>query len=284
MDLTSPKAIKEILEKYEKRPSKGLGQNFLIDKNILQKIIKPANLKKEDTVLEIGPGLGTLTQELAKNAGKVIAIEKDKTMCEILRKTLAEFKNVEIINADVLKLKNFKLNSNLKFQISNYKVVANLPYYITSPVIRMFLESENPPNEMVLMLQKEVAQRICEKPGNMSLLAVSVQFYAKPEIISYVSKNCFWPSPKVDSAVIKITPFKANSKFKIQNSKFFTIVKAGFLHPRKQLAPNLAKELKFGREAVEAWLAKNNISPTQRAETLSIQDWQNLAKSFSIKD
>ena len=197
MELTSPKNIKEILAKYETKASKGLGQNFLIDKNILNKILEAADLKSDDTVLEVGPGLGTLTQELAKKAKRVIAVEKDETMIEILKETLAEYKNVEVINEDILKY---------DLQIADYKLVANIPYYLTSPLIRKFLESKNPPKEIVLMMQKEVAQRICAKPGDMSLLAVSVQFYADAKIISIVSKNCFYPAPKIDSAIIKITP------------------------------------------------------------------------------
>jgi len=280
MDLTSPKTIKEILAKHGAKPSKGLGQNFLIDKKVLEKIISAAELKPADVVLEVGPGIGTLTQELAKNSNEVIAIEKDKTMCKILAETMENYKNIEIINADILKILALEHYLKIKkLKIKNYKVVANLPYYITSPVIRKFLESENSPEFMVLMLQKEVAQRICAKPPKMSLLSVSVQFYAEPKIISYVSKNCFWPSPKVDSAIIKISP-KRISTLEIRNSKFFTVVKAGFSQPRKQLAGNLSKSLKLNREETNKWLAKNKISPTQRAETLSVQDWCNLARSL----
>src|SRR3989344_2057421 len=210
MELTSPKEIKGLLSKYETRPSKGLGQNFLIDKNILEKIIESADLKSGDTVLEVGPGIGTLTKELAQKAGKVIVVEKDQKMIEILKETLAVFsaqggsasggKNIEIIQGDILKL------SPKPYTLNPYKVVAKIPYYLTSPLIRKFLEQENPPQEIILMIQKEVAQRICAKPPNMSLLAVSVQFYAEPKIISFVPKSCFLPAPKIDSAIIKITP------------------------------------------------------------------------------
>jgi len=222
MDLTSPTTIKEILSKYSARPSKGLGQNFLIDKNVLKKIIGAADLNKNDVVLEVGPGIGTLTQELAKNAKKVIAVEKDKIMIKILGETLKDYKNIEIINGDILRILNFKfsiLNQNLISQFSNYKVVSNIPYYLTSPLIRKFLESDNKPSEIILMVQKEVAQRICSKPPDMSLLAVSVQFYADVKIISYVSKNCFLPVPKVDSALIKIVPavfYRSRASVKIR--------------------------------------------------------------------
>jgi len=310
MNLTSPTVIKELLEKYNAKPSKGLGQNFLIDKNILDKIIAAANIKPSDTILEVGPGLGVLTQELAKHAKKVIAIEKDKTMIEILKETLKDFDNVEVIEGDILKIdfttsslrEYSNTRSNLKVQIASspdgslpagrqarnyetagYKLVANIPYYLTSPLIRKFLEAENQPSEMVLMMQKEVAQRICAKPPQMSLLAVSVQFYADPKIVSYVSKNSFWPAPKIDSAIIKITPHSDSSlrEAERRSNLFFKIVKAGFAQPRKQLVGNLSKNLNLSKEQVNEWLSKNNINPTQRAETLSVENWKNLASSLN---
>lgn len=274
MDLTSSKIIKELLSKYETRPSKGLGQNFLIDNNILSKIIEAADIKSSDIILEVGPGIGVLTQELAKKAKKIIAVEKDATMVEILKETVNDYKNIEIINADILK--------QFKSPDSKYKVVANIPYYITAPLIRMFLESQNPPEEIILMLQKEVAQRICSKPPDMSLLAVSVQFYADPKIVSYVPKNCFWPAPKVDSAIIKIVPEK---KYNIPAESFFEVVKAGFSQPRKQLVNNLTtlkspNGVKLTKEQILVWLSENNIKPNQRAETLGVSDWINLTKTF----
>ena len=297
MDLTSPKTIKDLLSKYNARPSKGLGQNFLIDRNILEKIIKASDIKKDDIILEVGPGIGALTQELARmvhpvksseagilpkaklfnGAGKVIAIEKDATMCKILAETIKEYKNVEIINGDILRY---------KFPAGLYKVVSNIPYYLTSPLIRALLENKNQPSEIILMVQKEVAQRICSKPPDMSILSVSVQFYAEAKIISYVSENCFLPVPKVDSAIIKIVPFKQPALE--DRERFFKVVKAGFSHPRKQLTNNLLalssvegiNALKLRREKVESWLRKNNIKPAQRAETLSVEDWVNLANGF----
>ena len=273
MKLISPSVIKELLAKYETRPSKGLGQNFLIDKNILGKIITASDIKPTDTILEVGPGIGTLTQELAKTAKKVIAIEKDQTMIEILKETLLDFKNVEVIPGDIL------LNPK-PYTLNPYKVVANIPYYLTSPLIRLLLEAENKPELIVLLLQKEVAQRICAKPGDMSLLAVSVQFYAEPKIISYVSKNSFYPAPKIDSAIIKITPELGGRRTSAQ--LFFKIVKAGFSQPRKQLAGNLSTKLNLTKEETLAWLSKNHINPKQRAETLSVEDWKNLANSGKI--
>ncbi len=208
-----------------------------------------------------------MTKEIAKKADKVIAVEKDPKMVEILKETLKDFKNIELVNKDILKI-NFQFSKN-------YKIVANLPFYITAPVIRKFLESKDPPKEMILIIQKEVAQRICVKPPKMNILAVSVQFYSKPKIISYISKKSFWPSPKVDSAIIKIVPQK---KYKdVDIDLFFKIVKAGFAHPRKQLANNLSKMLKLDKKELSSLLLKNNVQPTQRAETLTIQDWIKLA-------
>jgi 16S rRNA (adenine1518-N6/adenine1519-N6)-dimethyltransferase len=278
MDLTSKKNVKNLLEKYGAKPLKRLGQNFLINKKVLKEIIRASNLTKDDTILEIGPGIGTLTQELAKKAKRVIAIEKDKKMVQILRDILKDFNNVEIIQEDILKLPITYYALRI---ISSYKVVANLPYYIVSPIIRKFLElTEVKPLEMILMVQKEVAQRICGKPPNMSILAVSVQFYAKPEIISYVPRGSFWPQPKVDSAIIRLKI--KNLKLKINKDLFFKIVKAGFSHPRKQIANNLSKMLKLNKETVKKWLAGSDIKPTQRAETLTVKDWVKLTKNCII--
>ncbi|MDP2910260.1 MAG: 16S rRNA (adenine(1518)-N(6)/adenine(1519)-N(6))-dimethyltransferase RsmA [bacterium] len=257
------------------KPIKKLGQNFLIDKNALKKVIKAADLKPQDIILEIGPGLGVLTQELAKKAKKVIAVEKDSRMCQALRENLKDFNNIEIINKDVLKFEIIKLFKNLKLKIKNYKIVANLPFYITAPVIRKFLESENPPQEMILMIQKEVAQRICAQPPDMSILAVSVQFYAGAKIISYVSKKSFCPRPKVDAAIIKIKPKK---KHQTNSAKFFRVIRAGFSQPRKQLINNLSKGLKLDKEQINKLLKKLNIQPNQRAETLSLNNWLDLSK------
>ncbi|MCX6720960.1 MAG: 16S rRNA (adenine(1518)-N(6)/adenine(1519)-N(6))-dimethyltransferase RsmA [Candidatus Staskawiczbacteria bacterium] len=280
MNLLSPTIIKGLLAKYETRPSKGLGQNFLIDARVLEKIIEASDIKNTDVILEVGPGVGTLTQELAKKAGQVIAIEKDETMVKILNEVLAvqNVKNVKIVNDDILKIEKLE-----KFK--NYKVIANIPYYLTSPLIRKFLEAEKQPDFMVLMIQKEVAQRICALPNaqgkqKMSLLAVSVQFYADAKIISYVSKNCFYPAPKIDSAIIKITPHINNDRGGVSPDLFFKIVKAGFSHPRKQLGSNLSGALKLDRSQTEKWLLDNNIKPIQRAETLSVGDWIKLASSL----
>jgi 16S rRNA (adenine1518-N6/adenine1519-N6)-dimethyltransferase len=191
---------KEICKLHSIYPSRSKGQNFLIEENVYDKIIAAADLKKIDAVLEVGPGLGFLTAKLAAAAGKVLAVELDDKLAAYLRADLSgKFENVEILNENVLDL---RLPSPLL--PADYKIVANLPYNITSVFIRKFLTAEHQPREMILMLQKEVAERICAKPGKMSLLALSVQFYAEPEIIAYVPKENFWPMPQVGSAIIKI--------------------------------------------------------------------------------
>jgi 16S rRNA (adenine1518-N6/adenine1519-N6)-dimethyltransferase len=197
-------------------------------------------------------------------------------MVEILKETLKDFKNVEIVQGDILKL------DPKPYTLKPYKVVANLPYYIVAPVIRKFLEGvEVKPRQMILMVQKEVAQRICNKPPKMSILAVSVQFYAKPEILFYVPRNSFWPRPAVDGAIIKIVPHQFRAPVSRQfRERFFKIAKAGFSQPRKQLCNNLAKGLKLNKEKTKNWLLENQINPIRRAETLSIKDWLNLTKTY----
>jgi 16S rRNA (adenine1518-N6/adenine1519-N6)-dimethyltransferase len=240
----------------------------LIDKNVLKKIIEAAGLSPNDVVLEIGPGLGILTLELAMRVKKVIAVEKDKKMCDILLEMLdvRNVGNVEIVNQDILKFDPYTLHPK------PYTLVGNLPYYITSPVIRKFLETDNPPREMILMVQKEVAQRICAQPPHMNLLAVAVQFYAEPKIISYVSKNSFWPRPRVDSAIIKIEPLNKTELSGTDTELFFNLVRAGFSSKRKMLKNNLKID--------ESILRKLGLNPKIRAENLTIDDWVKLYENL----
>ncbi len=265
-------SIKKKFKEYKIFPSKRLGQNFLVDENILRKIVKTAEIKKEDEILEIGAGIGNLTKKLAKRAKKVFAIEKDKRMIEILKKELKEFDNVEIIEGDIR-----ELLKPLSEKLRDYKIVANIPYYLTSRLLRKIFELEKKPKLIVLMVQKEVAQRIIAQPPKMNLLAISVQFFAKPKIVHYVSKNCFFPKPKVDSAIIKILPQKPLLR---EKDLFFKIVKAGFLHPRKKILKNFEKGLKLKKEKVRFWLESCNIEEERRAESLSIKDWICLTKKF----
>ena len=268
-----------MLEKYKIHPLKGLGQNFLVNKGAVKRVINAADIKPDEVILEVGPGLGALTKELAKKAKKVIAVEKDRKMVEILKETLKGFENIEIVQRDILKS---------KLQIPKpYKIVANLPFHLTAPVIRKFLESANTPEEMILVVQKEVGQRICARVPDMNLLAVSVQVYAEAKIANYVSKKSFWPRPKVDAAIIKIqipkSKFQNFAKFGLAKEKtdlFFKVVRAGFSQPRKQLINNLSQGLKLNRVKVEGWLKKNGIQSAQRAETLTLKDWINLIKTI----
>jgi len=277
MNLSSKRAIRALFKQYKIRPSKKLGQNFLIDKKVVNKFIKAAALGSKDEVLEIGPGIGTLTQEIAKKAKRVIVVEKDPQMVEILKKTLREFKNIEIIQGDILKTDV----SGFRFQVSGkYKVIGNLPFFLMAPVIRKFLETQRQPKEMIFFVQKEVGQKICASPPQMSLLAISVHFYAQPKIVSFFSKKSFWPQPNVDAAIIKIEPRIKNSELRINKDLFFRVVKVGFSHPRKQLVNNLSKGLKIDKEKVRTWLLKNGLQPNQRAETLKAADWLKLAKSL----
>jgi len=271
MELTSISNIKSLLKKYNTVPSKRFGQNFLIDDNIVKKILEASNPLKNDVILEIGPGMGSLTSELSKRVKKVVAIEKDEKMCIILNNL--NLKNVEIINKDILKV---DLDKEIP---QKYKVIANIPYYLTSKLIRKLLESKNPPPDIILMIQKEVAERICKIKEKSNLLSLSVWFYAKPEIKFLVSKNCFYPKPKIDSAIIKITPHKKRHP-KNFNENFFNIIKAGFSHPREQLINNFSEKFKKEKEEVGIWLTNNNISPNQRAEDINLKKWIELSKNI----
>jgi len=268
--------IKELVKRYKIFPSKRLGQNFLINRKIIEKIIRWSELSQKDTVLEIGAGVGNLTSELAKGVKRVIAIEKDKRLIPILKERLGELKNVEIVEGDVLKIDFEKLKIN-----SAYKVVANLPYYITSPILRLFLEKINKkPQFLILMVQKELAQRVCAKAPKMNLLAVSVRVFAKEvKILSLIPKKYFWPKPKVDSAILKISQIEPLISGK-ERELFFKTLRAGFSHPRKQIINNLAENLKIEKEEIKNLLLENKISPFLRPENLDIKEWFTLARLF----
>lgn len=262
------------------KPKKHLGQNFLKDQDIIKKIIKAANLNADDFVIEIGSGPGALTEELVKHARKIIAIEIDKNLSDQLKTKYKNNNKTEIINADILKINLPEIIKENEFE--NYKVVANIPYYITSQIIQLFLETEIPPKEMILMVQKEVAERICAGPGNMSILAVSVQYYAKPELLFYVPKEAFWPVPEVDSAVIKIEVQSKNKKISNEERKrFFRVVKAGFCAKRKLLSNNFSSSFHLDKKEAEEKIKKSGIDPGSRAQELSIDDWKRLEIEFS---
>jgi 16S rRNA (adenine1518-N6/adenine1519-N6)-dimethyltransferase len=261
---------RRLLRQSDLKARKELGQHFLIDGEVLSLIVATAELRPDDVVVEVGPGLGILTGELAQKAGGVVAIELDDKLAALLKKTLASFNNVTIINGNVLKIKPQEL---VKGQ--DYKVVANLPYYITSPVLRHFLEAEAKPQAMVVMVQKEVAEAITASPGNMSLLSVSVQFYGEPKIIASVPPESFYPAPEVSSAILKIEVYP-EPKVDVDEAGFFDTVRAGFAAPRKQLANSLAKGLGQDKSTVLPFLRKAGVDPQRRAETLTIGEWAEL--------
>lgn len=263
-----------------------LGQNFLIDYDVLRDIVNAAELTRNDVVLEIGPGKGVLTEELAKRVQQVIALELDRALVTELQKTFRGAKNVDIVHADILRW--WPENSVKVSEYQRLKVVANIPYRITAPILRLFLEYELRPSLIVLMVQKEVAQRVCAKPGAMSLLAVSVQYYGRPEIIRIVPRTAFDPAPKVDSAILRIRPFEKEELQQVKNTpigvkvdqEFFQLVKIGFSSRRKQLQNLLATGLRITNEQAKKALVAVGLLPTVRAQELSVEDWKKLIKYF----
>ena len=261
------------------KAKKSLGQNFLKDEAVLDRIIKAANLSKEDVVVEIGPGRGSLTEKLAQVCGKVIAIEIDERLVEVLHTKFVGNENIEIIASDILKINLPELIIEHGLDKTGYKVVANLPYYITSPIVRLLLETKYPPTEMVVMVQKEVAERIVAKKGAMSILAVSVQYYAKAEFLFTVFKESFEPMPKVDSAIIRVTRNVERETFsKEETKKFFRIVKSGFSAKRKTLINNLSNGLQLEKKLVEEKLVSLGFPPNTRAQELGVEDWRKLVE------
>ncbi len=269
--------VKSLCLKYGIRPSRRKGQNFLIDKGILKKIIQTATLSSSDVVLEIGPGFGILTKELAKQVKKVVAAEIDKQLAKILRKTFKNNKNVEIIEKDILKIPDALFNSLKREDKGSYKIVANLPYQITSPVLWKFLSKEPKPSLMVLLVQKEVAQRIKALPGEMNLLAILVQFYSEPKIVTYISKDSFWPKPKVDSALILLKPRLCKYiNDSTKEKEFFQLVKLGFSNRRKQLKNNLVRMLKAEKEKIDEVFRNIGLDLKIRPQNLKIENWVKL--------
>jgi 16S rRNA (adenine1518-N6/adenine1519-N6)-dimethyltransferase len=277
---------RKLLRRSGLRARKKLGQHFLVDENTLQSILDAANLTSDDTVIEVGPGLGVLTRELAARAGWVITIELDEKLADTLKTSLASCENVVIINQDVLGTdprKMLESRTDFPARLQPYKVVANLPYYITSPVLRHFLESPVKPETMILMVQKEVAEAIVAAPGQRSLLSISVQFYGKPGIIDYVPAAAFYPPPEVDSAILKIDVY-SRPAVDVDEEGFFKLVKAGFTATRKQAVNSFMKGLGLPREEVLAMLARADIDPKRRAETFTLEEWARLWRVFYGED
>ncbi len=300
MDLTQKDQLIQYLKANGLWAKKSLGQNFLVDRVALDKIVEAAELKNTDTVLEIGPGVGTLTEELVKKAGSVIAVEKDRKLSELLHRLIAslpEDKNnhettasggvsqnavtieqsnnekLKIIEGDVLDFDPKKLQAN------SYKLIANIPYYITSKILAKFLSEENKPELIVLLVQKEVAERICAKPGALSLLAISVQYFGYPEIVDIVKRDSFFPAPEVDSAILKIR-IKNSEHSKSDEEYFFKIVKAGFSARRKTLFNNFKSGTNIPREKISDIIKRTGFEQNVRAQELSVEDWQNLIREI----
>ena len=273
---------KALLRRLGLKARKSLGQHFLVDEEVLKTVVSAAELTSTDIIIEVGPGLGLLTRELARQAGRVVAVELDNQLASALKQTMASTKNLTIVNEDILQIEPSSLFRELKASLPQaidnlgYKVVANLPYYITSAVLRHFLEASLKPTLMVVMVQKEVAQAIVAEPGDMSLLSVSVQFYGKPEIVSYVPAGCFHPAPEVDSAILKITVYPEPAVAAKDREGFFRLVRAGFTAPRKQFANSLAQGLDMPKSEVLPLLEEAGIMPRRRAETLALEEWAKL--------
>lgn len=285
--LGNPQKTIEILQKYDFSFQKKFGQNFLIDTHVLDKIISAAHITKEDMVLEIGPGIGTMTQYLAEAAGKVIAVEIDKNLIPILEDTLSEYNNVRVINEDVLKLDLRKL-ADEENGGKAIKVVANLPYYITTPIIMGLFENHVPVESITVMVQKEVADRMQTGPGNKDYgaLSLAVQYYAEPYIVANVPPNCFMPRPKVGSAVIRLTRHE-KPPVEVKDEKLmFDIIRASFNQRRKTLANGLnnSDKITCSKEIITEAIEKLGKGPSVRGEALSLQEFASLSNDIFERD
>ncbi len=265
MDLTRVEDVRTAMRLAGIKPNKGLGQHFLVDRPSLEAIMDAAALTKTDTVLEIGPGLGVMTRPLAAQAGQVIAVETDRILADLLRRDAPA--NLEVVEQDFLTYDLAKLPQQ-------YKVIANIPYYLTSKIFRLLIESPNPPSVISVLIQKEVAERITAAPGNLSILALSVQYYGHPELVRIVERHKFWPAPAVDSAVLRIT--LSGPAFPADSTRLFRLIKAGFGEKRKQLKNALSGGLNLTSELAVELIAEAELAPTARAQELDLTAWRRL--------
>ena len=276
---------RQVLRQFGFKPKKRLGQHFLVDEAVLEHILSAAKLDPGDIVVEVGAGLGILTDVLAKQGARVIAVELDYKLVALLKKRLAAFPKVKIVHADILKITPQRLlqnNLSASELARGYKVIANLPYYITSPVLHHFLEAQPRPSEMVVMVQKEVGEAIAAAPGKMSLISVKTQFYSKPAIISYVPAASFYPPPKVKSVILHLDVYSQPPIEVSDVAGFFDIVMHGFSSPRKQLRNSLAHSLQIPTSLVTSLLKQAGIDAKRRAETLSLEEWRELWLTFTL--
>ncbi len=281
--MIAPMDALDLLRRYSLQPSKGLGQNFLVADWVYERILEASGLDREAIVLEIGPGLGTLTRRLAARAGRVVAVELDRRLIPILEEALAGCENVTIIQGDILALDPVALlceRLHIPPDKLAYYVVANLPYYITSHALRHLLSARVRPRQMTLLVQREVAERITAKPGAMSLLAVSVQVFGAPELVCRVPPSAFVPRPKVSSAVLAVPLYPQPLVAEGRLEAFFAVVRAGFGQKRKQLLNSLAVGLGMEKAAVEKALHAAGIDPSRRAQALSIEEWARLTAAL----
>jgi 16S rRNA (adenine1518-N6/adenine1519-N6)-dimethyltransferase len=279
MNEIPPLDAEALLRRHGLRAHKGLGQNFLQDPSALEAIVSAAEILPTDTVLEIGPGLGSLTRYLAVAAQEVVAVELDQNLLPPLKVVLSSQKNVRLIHGDILKLSPGDLIAE-----QGYLVVANIPYYITSAVIRHLLESDRKPRRIVLTVQKEVARRICARPGDLSLLALSVQVYGQPHIAADIPAEAFFPVPKVDSAVLVIDIYPSPLIEEKSREAFFKLIKAGFSQKRKTLRNSLSSGLRISPVEAADLLGRANIDPQRRAESLDLAEWSRLTSIVQAKD
>jgi len=262
---------KILIRQNNLRPDKLKGQNFCVDEHVLANMIKAAEVTAKDTVVEVGAGFGFLTESLAHQAGRVIAVELEPALARILKNIQAVNDNLEVLEGDILRIQDHGL-----LKVDKFKIVANLPYSITSVFLKKFLTAKNKPESMTLLLQREVAERICARAGQMSLLAISVQLYAQPKIVSFIPSISFWPIPKVQSAIIKIDQLKPFPYSDISEDHFWRVVKSGFCAKRKTLHNNLANSLHLSKDQVSAILAKVGLKITVRAQELTLTNWHDL--------
>lgn len=282
--LSSHRKTKEVVDKHGFKFSKSLGQNFLIDDNVIDKILDGARLSEGDKIIEVGPGIGTLTREMGKIADKVVAIEIDKTLIPILKDTLDEFENIEVVNQDILKVDVQGL-VNEKLSGGPVKLVANLPYYITTPIVMKFLEEDIPVTDIVVMVQKEVADRMNAGPGtkDYGALSIAVQYYCDTEIVAKAPRHMFIPQPNVDSTVIGLH-VREEKKYKVDSEEvFFKTVKAAFGQRRKTLLNALGTLGFLDKDEIREVLQEANIDEKRRGETLSIEEFANLANCVNKK-
>ncbi len=273
-----PLDVPRILRQFNLHPDKRLGQNFLIDPSGLQKVVDAAEISAGDAVLEIGAGLGSLTRYLAVMAKQVVAVELDEHLIPLLEIVLSPYRNVELIQGDILALDPARLTPGSSN--SPYLVVANIPYYITSALIRHLLEAPRRPSRLVLTVQREVAERITAEPGEMSLLALSVQVYGKPRITTRIPAGAFYPVPKVDSSVVRVDLYP-NPRISVSRlDDFFRLAKAGFSQKRKTLRNSLSAGMRWTPSQAEAILGSAGIDPKRRAETLSLEEWGRLVEKL----